>query len=303
MRCASCQKTGTLYDISEDNNHLWEQRGGGKGGGQPQVQRRKGGLGKPLRRQHSYDAFVDLQKEEPVGMGGGIIGGMGGVGGQMGGAGMGGVLPPPRSVSLKEKERYMDGASPFAHIFERHGGSERDRDPLFYGGGDGRKGASSPFGLFRGGEGLHRRSVGERDMRDRDRSMMEGGGVGGGYPLSKSLYPDRANHNPFIPTFGDDQCLMHGAKQYYMKKQQQQQQHTAKSVRSDFRGSAGVASFLPAPGSAGVMSNMAPRFAKEQCLGGMGNHHGSTLGVGPPRPFNGSNGHVYGKLSSIESDV
>ena len=184
-------------------------------------------------------------------MGGGIMGGgMGGGGGQMGGAGMGGgVLPPPRSVSLKEKERYMDGASPFAHIFERHGGSERDRDrdPLFYGGGDGRKGASSPFGLFRGGEGLHRRSVGERDMRDRDRSMMEGGGVGGGYPLSKSLYRDRANHNPFIPTFGDDQCLMHGAKQYYMKKQQQQQQHTPKSVRSDFRGSAGVASFLPTP--------------------------------------------------------
>uniref|UniRef100_A0A667X1H5 Glutamate receptor n=1 Tax=Myripristis murdjan TaxID=586833 RepID=A0A667X1H5_9TELE len=277
MRCEGCKKTGNLYDISEDNNHLLEQMGGGQGGGgggmgagpqsqsQAQQRRKAAGFGKPLRRQHSYDAFVDLQKEESGGMGS-LMGGIGG-GGGMGGAGMGGMLPPPRSVSLKEKERYMEGASPFAHIFERHGGSERererDRDPLFYG-GDSQKGAGSPFSLFRGGEGLHRRSIGERDMRDRDRSLMEGGG-GAGFSLSKSLYPDRVNQNPFIPTFGDDQCLMHGAKQYYMKKQQQQQQ-------------------------------------VELSLGGM-NHHGSMLGVGPPRPFNGSNGHVYEKLSSIESDV
>uniref|UniRef100_A0A671UIS1 Glutamate receptor n=1 Tax=Sparus aurata TaxID=8175 RepID=A0A671UIS1_SPAAU len=232
MRCEGCKKTGNLYDISEDNNHLLEQMGGGQGGGggggigagppsqlQGQ-QRRKGGLGKPLRRQHSYDAFVDLQKEES------------------------GMLPPPRSVSLKEKERYMEGTN---------------RDPLFYG--------------------------------------------GEAFSLSKSLYPDRVNQNPFIPTFGDDQCLMHGAKQYYMKKQQQQQQQqVAKNSRSDFRSQMSTASYLPASATAGVMSNVAPRFPKELSLGGM-NHHGSMLGVGPPRPFNGSNGHVYEKLSSIESDV
>uniref|UniRef100_A0A8C7Z3W3 Glutamate receptor n=1 Tax=Oryzias sinensis TaxID=183150 RepID=A0A8C7Z3W3_9TELE len=309
MRCEGCKKTGNLYDISEDNNHLLEQMGGGVGVGgmvggpqsQSQVQQRRksGGLGKQLRRQHSYDTFVDLQKEESGGMGS-LIGGLGG-GGGMSGPGMVGMLPPPRSVSLKEKERYMEGNSPFAHIFERHGGSERDRDrdPLFYG-GDSRKGPGSPFGLFRGGEGPHRRSIGERDMRDRDRSLMEGGG-GAGFSLSKSLYPDRVNQNPFIPTFGDDQCLMHGAKQYYMTKQQQQQQ-AAKNSRSDFRSQLSTTTYMPAPASAGVMSNVTPRFPKELSLGGM-NHHGSMLGVGPPRPFNGSNGHVYEKLSSIESDV
>lgn len=263
---------------------------------QAQQRRKSGGFGKPLRRQHSYDAFVDLQKDELGGMGS-LMGGLGG-GGGMSGAGMGGMLPPPRSVSLKEKERYMEGSSPFAHMFERHGGSERererDRDPLFYGG-------ESRSGLFRGGEGVHRRSIGERDMRDRDRSLMEGGG-GAGFSLSKSLYPDRVNQNPFIPTFGDDQCLMHGAKQYYMKKQQQQQQ-VAKNSRSDFRSQMSATSYLPTSATAaGVMSSVTPRFPKELSLGGM-NHHGSMLGVGPPRPFNGSNGHVYEKLSSIESDV
>ncbi|KAF6722973.1 Glutamate receptor ionotropic, NMDA 2B [Oryzias melastigma] len=312
MRCEGCKKTGNLYDISEDNNHLLEQMGGGTGGGgvggmvggpqsqsQAQQRRKSGGLGKQLRRQHSYDTFVDLQKEESGGMGS-LIAGLGG-GGGMSGPGMVGMLPPPRSVSLKEKERYMEGNSPFAHIFERHGGSERDRDrdPLFYG-ADSRKGPGSPFGLFRGGEGPHRRSIGERDMRDRDRSLMEGGG-GAGFSLSKSLYPDRVNQNPFIPTFGDDQCLMHGAKQYYMTKQQQQQQ-VAKNSRSDFRSQLSTTTYMPAPASAGVMSNVTPRFPKELSLGGM-NHHGSMLGVGPPRPFNGSNGHVYEKLSSIESDV
>jgi len=305
MRCEGCKKTGNLYDISEDNNHLLEQTGGGKGGGggpqcqsQGQQRRKGGGFGKPLRRQHSYDAFVDLQKEES--------GGMGSLMGGLGGGDMGGMLPPPRSVSLKEKEGYMEGSSPFAHIFERHGGSERererDRDPLFYG-GEGRKGPGSPFGLFRGGDGLHRRSVGERDMRDRDRSLMEGGG-GGGFSLSKSLYPERVNQNPFIPTFGDDQCLMHGAKQYYINKQQQQQQQGggAKNSRGDLRSQMSTTSFLPASAAAGVASNASPRFPKELSLGGM-NHHGSMLGVGPPRPFNGSNGHVYEKLSSIESDV
>ncbi|XP_061740222.1 glutamate receptor ionotropic, NMDA 2B-like [Nerophis ophidion] len=300
LRCESCKKTGNLYDISEDNNHLLEQIGGVGGGGmvavpqsqsQAQQRRKGGGFGKPLRRQHSYDAFVDLQKEETGGMGS-LMGNLGGVGG-MSGPGMGGMLPPPRSVSLKEKERYVEGASPFAHMFERHGGSERDRerDPSFYG-GEGRVG-----GLFRGGDGLHRRSVGERDVRDRDRSLMEGGG-GAAISLSKSLYPDRVNQNPFIPTFDDDQCLMHGAKQFYMKKQQQ----VAKNSRSDFRSQTSTTSYLPASANTGVMSNVPPRFPKELSLGGL-SHHGSMLGVAPSRPFNGSNGHVYEKLSSIESDV
>lgn len=309
MRCEGCKKTGNLYDISEDNNHSLEQMGGGNGGvvgcmapgpqSQSQVQQRRksGGFGKQLRRQHSYDTFVDLQKEESGGMGS-LMGGLGG-GGGIGGPGLGGMLPPPRSVSLKEKERYMEGNSPFAHIFERHGGSERererDRDPLFYG-GESQKGPGSPFGLFRSGEGLHRRSIGERDMRDR--SLMEGGG-GAAFSLSKSLYPDRVNQNPFIPTFGDDQCLMHGAKQYYMTKQQQQ---IATNSRSDFRGQMSAGSYMPASATAGVMSSVSPRFPKELSFSGM-NHHGSMLGVGPPRPFNGSNGHVYEKLSSIESDV
>ncbi|XP_022046345.1 glutamate receptor, ionotropic, N-methyl D-aspartate 2B, genome duplicate b isoform X4 [Acanthochromis polyacanthus] len=135
---------------------------------------------------------------------------------------------------------------------------------------------------------------------------------------------DKVNQNPFIPTFGDDQCLLHGAKPYYIKKpqtqQQQQQQQLLNNSRGggDFRGSMGATSYLPASATAGVMSNVAPRFPKELCLGGvggpMGNHHGGnkllpggrdTLGLGQgQRPFNGaSNGHVYEKLSSIESDV
>uniref|UniRef100_A0A8C5DUB7 Glutamate receptor n=1 Tax=Gouania willdenowi TaxID=441366 RepID=A0A8C5DUB7_GOUWI len=216
MRCEGCKKTGNLYDISEDNNHLLEQMGGGTGIGvgggmgpgpqtqsQAQQRRKSGGFGKPLRRQHSYDAFVDLQKEESGG---------------------------------------MSRTSPFSQ-----------------------QGPGSPFG----------------------------------FSLSKSLYPDRVNQNPFIPTFGDDQCLMHGAKQYYMKKQQQQ---VPKNSRGDLRSQMSTTSYLPASASSGVMSNMSPRFPKELSLGGM-NHHGSMLGVGPQRPFNGSNGHVYEKLSSIESDV
>ncbi|KAJ8377356.1 hypothetical protein AAFF_G00260850 [Aldrovandia affinis] len=346
MRCDACKKTGNLYDISEDNNPLLDKLGGkyalegGKGGligdlggvgviggvqSQTQAQRRKPGFGgRQLRRQHSYDTFVDLQKEEAGGMGGV----MGGFGGGLGGGGMGGMLPPPRSVSLKDRDRFMEGVSPYAHIFERHAASERerdrDRDPLFFG-GDRAKGGGSSFGLFRGSEsGLHRRSVGERDKRDRDRGMggVSGGGGGGGvgtYSLSKSLYPDKVNQNPFVPTFGDDQCLLHGAKSYYVKKQQQPP--LLKSSRSDFRNSMGVTSFLPASATAGVMANVASRFPKELSLGGMAgpmaNHHGGPnnnnkplsardgSGVGQTqRPFNGSsNGHVYEKLSSIESDV
>ncbi|XP_056588913.1 glutamate receptor, ionotropic, N-methyl D-aspartate 2B, genome duplicate b isoform X2 [Triplophysa dalaica] len=144
----------------------------------------------------------------------------------------------------------------------------------------------------------------------------------------KSQRSDKVNQNPFIPTFGDDQCLLHGAKSYYVKKQQaqpqQQQQPTPQqqqllnNSRADFRGSMGVTSYLPVSATSGVLSNVAPRFPKELCLGGpLGNHHiggpsnnkllsardGLGMGQGQ-RPFNGSsNGHVYEKLSSIESDV
>ncbi|XP_014857871.1 PREDICTED: glutamate receptor ionotropic, NMDA 2B-like isoform X2 [Poecilia mexicana] len=130
---------------------------------------------------------------------------------------------------------------------------------------------------------------------------------------------DKVNQNPFIPTFGDDQCLLHGAKPYYIKKPQTQQQQLLNNNRGggDFRGSMGATSYLPASATAGVMSNVATRYPKELCLGGvggpMGNHHGAnkllpggrdTLGLGQgQRPFNGANGHVYEKLSSIESDV
>uniref|UniRef100_H3CJH4 Glutamate receptor n=1 Tax=Tetraodon nigroviridis TaxID=99883 RepID=H3CJH4_TETNG len=259
-RCDSCKiQPSNLYNISEDNNMVFA---GGKGSAGPsqtqtQVQRRKlGPGGRVLRRQHSYDTFVDLQRE--------------------------GANRMPRSVSLKEKDRFIEGSSPYSHMFER--------------------------------------STGEKDLRDRDRAVMGGGGGGfsrgaGTYSLSKSLYPDKVNQNPFIPTFGDDQCLLHGAKPYYVKKPQTQQpQQLLNNSRGggDFRTSMGAASYLPASATAGVMSNVAPRFPKELCLGG--NHHGSnkllpggrdTLGLGQgQRSFNGaSNGHVYEKLSSIESDV
>ncbi|XP_016306014.1 glutamate receptor ionotropic, NMDA 2B-like [Sinocyclocheilus anshuiensis] len=272
MRCEACKKSGNLYDISEDSNHLLEQMGGSRA--QTPAQRRRAFSGKPLRRQHSYDTFVDLQREELGGMG--VPLGFGGPG----------ALPPPRSVSLKERERCIDASSPFAHIFECPGVPEQDtdRDPLFYGAAE--RGAGSQFGLFRAGENApHRRSVGERDLRER--GLMEGPA----HSLSKSLYPDRTDHNPFIPTFGDDQCLLHGAKSYYITKQQQ---------HSNLLSPMGVTSFLPASATSGVMSNLAPHFPAELC---MGNHHTSKLSLGPPRPFNGSNGHVYEKLSSIESDV
>uniref|UniRef100_A0A8C7CQC7 Glutamate receptor n=1 Tax=Oncorhynchus kisutch TaxID=8019 RepID=A0A8C7CQC7_ONCKI len=328
-RCESCKKPGNLYDISEDNL-IFSQMGGGGGksgdaGGagqsQSHAQRRKlGPGGRVLRRQHSYDTFVDLQK---------------------GGGGGRGQLLPPRSVSLKDKDRYMEGVSPYAQMFAQYAERDRDSPSFFSRGGSEReraKGGSS-FNLFRGerGEGgLHRRSVGEKDMRDRDRRMMGGGGGGGGsgkwagtYSLSKSLYPDKVTQNPFIPTFGDDQCLLHGGKPYYVKmspqQQQQPPQHLLNNSRGDFRGSMGVPSYFPASATTGVMSNVTPRFPNDLCLGGglggpMGNHHGPRLGgnkllpvrdgglglvgQGGQTPFNGSsNGHVYEKLSSIESDV
>ncbi|KAK0138076.1 Glutamate receptor ionotropic, NMDA 2B [Merluccius polli] len=304
-RCECCKKQpSNLYNISEDSNTL--VFGAGKSSVGPSPSQAHAQRRKVLRRQHSYDTFVDLQREGSNRMGGA-------------GGGAGSQIPPPRSVSLKDKERFMEGPSPYAHVFERYAG---EREASFFGGGDRVKGGSS----F---EGLHRRSVGERDMRDRDRAGMGGGGGGGGgrgfgtYSLSKSLYPDKVNQNPFIPTFGDDQCLLHGAKPYYMKKpqtQQQQQHQLLNNSRGggDIRSSMGNISYLPASVTTGVMSNVAPRFPKEMCLagvgGGMGNHHSANkllpvgrdaLGLGQgQRPFSSaSNGHVYEKLSSIESDV
>uniref|UniRef100_A0A8C5HDW6 Glutamate receptor n=1 Tax=Gouania willdenowi TaxID=441366 RepID=A0A8C5HDW6_GOUWI len=318
-RCDSCKiQPSNLYNISEDNNTVFMGAKSNAVLSQTpiQAQRRKlGPGGRVLRRQHSYDTFVDLQRE-----GEGRMGGAGGGGG--------GQFQQSRSVSLKDKDRFMEGPSPYAHMFERYSGDRES--PMFGGIGGDRVHGGSSFSLVRGGEsGLHRRSVGERDLRDRDRAMMGGGGCGGGgsrgagtYSLSKSLYPDKVNQNPFIPTFGDDQCLLHGAKPYYIKKpqtQQQQQQQLLNNCRGggDFRSPMGATSYLPVSATAGVMSNVAPRFPKEVCLGGvggpMGNHHGAnkllpggrdTLGLGQgQRPFNGANGHVYEKLSSIESDV
>ncbi|XP_056588923.1 glutamate receptor, ionotropic, N-methyl D-aspartate 2B, genome duplicate b isoform X3 [Triplophysa dalaica] len=170
------------------------------------------------------------------------------------------------------------------------------------------------------------RTFGNLHLKDnnlyQDHYLHHHGGTG------SELALDKVNQNPFIPTFGDDQCLLHGAKSYYVKKQQaqpqQQQQPTPQqqqllnNSRADFRGSMGVTSYLPVSATSGVLSNVAPRFPKELCLGGpLGNHHiggpsnnkllsardGLGMGQGQ-RPFNGSsNGHVYEKLSSIESDV
>ncbi|XP_035381125.1 glutamate receptor ionotropic, NMDA 2B isoform X1 [Electrophorus electricus] len=258
MRCDGCKKSGNLYDISEDSSHILGHLGGR---GQTPSQRRRAFSGKPLRRQHSYDTFMDLQRE---GAGLGVGPGIGG-----GGDGMGGALPPPRSVSLKEKERYLEGTSPFALMFDHQGASERERDPLFYT-PDQAKSAASPFGLFRGADvGPHRHSVEERNVRGRGLAESPA------YSLSRSLYPDRTDHNPFIPTFGDDQCLLHGAKSFYMKHPQQ---------GAEPRSPAHISSFLPSS-----------HFPSQ--------HSALSSKLGPPRAFSGTNGHVYEKLSSIESDV
>ncbi|XP_076866416.1 glutamate receptor, ionotropic, N-methyl D-aspartate 2B, a [Brachyhypopomus gauderio] len=254
MRCDGCKKSGNLYDISEDSNHAVGRLGGR---GQTPSQRRRAFSGKPLRRQHSYDTFMDLQREG-AGLGGGAAG-----------DGMGGAPPPPRSVSLKEKERYLEGTSPFAQMFDHQGASERERDPMFYNPADWAKGAASSFGLFhRTDGGVHQHSVGERDVWGRGLAESPA------YSLSRSLYPDRTDHNPFIPTFGDDQCLLHGAKSFYMK-------HPQRGVES--RSPAHLTSFLPS------------RFPNQ--------HSALSSKLGPPRAFNGTSGHVYEKLSSIESDV
>ncbi|XP_072890064.1 glutamate receptor ionotropic, NMDA 2B-like [Hemitrygon akajei] len=211
--CEACKKAATLYDISEDNS-LQEAEHLGSGLSKYQSPSDSAKLARrgrnKLRRQHSYDTFVDLQKEESVAV-------------------------APRSVSLKEKDRFPEG-SPYAHMFETT--------------------TEAPFG--------------GKAPAPEHRSLSR-------YPLSKSLYPDRVTQNPFVPTFGDDQCLLHGAKLHF--------KHPAASK-----------------GRAPASAVLGTRFAKDVCLGGqtavcMANNKTA-------RPFNGSsNGHVYEKLSSIESDV
>ncbi|XP_078286625.1 glutamate receptor ionotropic, NMDA 2B-like [Rhinoraja longicauda] len=212
--CEACKKAATLYDISEDNSLQEAELLSGpvpakyqSPGDSAKLARR--GRNK-LRRQHSYDTFVDLQKEESVAM-------------------------APRSVSLKEKDRFPEG-SPYAHMF--------NPEPPFSG----------------------------KTTAPEHRSLSR-------YTLSKSLYPDRVTQNPFIPTFGDDQCLLHGTKSHF--------KHPAAPKGR-------------APSSASAV--LGTRFAKDMCLGSQ-----ATVCMAnnkTARAFNGSsNGHVYEKLSSIESDV
>ncbi|XP_072277038.1 glutamate receptor ionotropic, NMDA 2B [Pyxicephalus adspersus] len=226
IRCEVCKKSGNLYDISEDNslqdldarpippaNSKYPQS---PSNGKAQKRNRS-----KLHRQHSYDTFVDLQKED--------------------------VTLAPRSVSLKDKERFLDG-SPYAHMFEMP--------------------TESSFASKSHGPGHNP----------------------GGYMLSRSLYPDRVTQNPFIPTFGDDQCLLHGSKPYYFR----QPAIGGLKGRSDFRGTGKSLTALHA-GPTG-------RFQKDICIGNQSN--ACVSNNKNPRSFNNStNGHVYEKLSSIESDV
>ncbi|KAM5149024.1 glutamate receptor ionotropic, NMDA 2B [Mantella aurantiaca] len=226
IRCEVCKKAGNLYDISEDNslqdldarpippaNSKYPQS---PSNGKAQKRNRS-----KLHRQHSYDTFVDLQKED--------------------------VTLAPRSVSLKDKERFLDG-SPYAHMFEMPN--------------------ESSFASKSHGPGHNP----------------------GGYMLSRSLYPDRVTQNPFIPTFGDDQCLLHGSKPYYFR----QPAIGGLKGRADFRGTGKSLTALHA-GPTG-------RFQKDICIGNQSN--ACVSNNKNPRSFNNStNGHVYEKLSSIESDV
>ncbi|KAJ1062525.1 hypothetical protein K5549_018530, partial [Capra hircus] len=192
-----------------------------------------------LRRQHSYDTFVDLQKEE--------------------------AALAPRSVSLKDKGRFLDG-SPYAHMFEMPAG-----ESAFSGSNDGKAAAPATGHHHHGNPG-----------------------GGGGYMLSKSLYPDRVTQNPFIPTFGDDQCLLHGSKSYFFR---QPTVAGAPKARPDFR-----ALVSNKPVVSALHGAVPGRFQKDICIGNQSNP--CVPNNKNPRAFNGSsNGHVYEKLSSIESDV
>ncbi|XP_028910336.1 glutamate receptor ionotropic, NMDA 2B [Ornithorhynchus anatinus] len=240
IRCEACKKAGDLYDISEDNSLQEVDPPGGPGvpapapaagrypqsPSDPKAQKRSRNK---LRRQHSYDTFVDLQREEAV--------------------------PAPRSVSLKDKGRFPDG-SPYAHVFEA---------------------PDAPFAA--------RPAPPTRRFRDNPGR--------GGYPLSKSLYPDRVTQNPFVPTFGDDQCLLHGSKSYFFGRPTVGGPRLGPDLRALVAGkAAGPGPLGPGPG----------RFPKDVCVGNRSDPCVPNNKI--PRAFNSSgNGHVYEKLSSIESDV
>ncbi|EGW05688.1 Glutamate [NMDA] receptor subunit epsilon-2 [Cricetulus griseus] len=244
IRCEACKKAGNLYDISEDNSlqeldqpaapvAVTSNASTTKYPQSPTNSKAQKKNRNKLRRQHSYDTFVDLQKEE--------------------------AALAPRSVSLKDKGRFLDG-SPYAHMFEM--------------------------------------PAGESSFANNKSSVPTAGhhhnNPGGGYMLSKSLYPDRVTQNPFIPTFGDDQCLLHGSKSYFFR---QPTVAGASKTRPDFR-----ALVTNKPVVSALHGAVPGRFQKDICIGNQSNP--CVPNNKNPRAFNGSsNGHVYEKLSSIESDV
>ncbi|XP_077026243.1 glutamate receptor ionotropic, NMDA 2B isoform X1 [Tamandua tetradactyla] len=246
IRCEACKKAGNLYDISEDNSlqeldqpaaplAVTANASATKYPQSPTNSKAQKKNRNKLRRQHSYDTFVDLQKEE--------------------------AALAPRSVSLKDKGRFVEG-SPYAHMFEMPAG-----ESTF---------ANNKPSVPAAGHHHHNNNP------------------GGGYMLSKSLYPDRVTQNPFIPTFGDDQCLLHGSKSYFFR------QPTVAGVpkaRPDFR-----ALVTNKPVASALHGAVPGRFQKDICIGNQSNP--CVPNNKNPRAFNGSsNGHVYEKLSSIESDV
>lgn len=245
IRCEACKKAGNLYDISEDNSlqeldqpaapvAVPSNAPSAKYPQSPTNSKAQKKTRNKLRRQHSYDTFVDLQKEE--------------------------AALAPRSVSLKDKGRFLDG-SPYAHMFEMPAG-----ESTF---------ANNKSSVPTAGHHHHNNP-------------------GSGYMLSKSLYPDRVTQNPFIPTFGDDQCLLHGSKSYFFR---QPTVAGAPKARPDFR-----ALVTNKPVVSALHGAVPGRFQKDICIGNQSNP--CVPNNKNPRAFNGSsNGHVYEKLSSIESDV
>ncbi|XP_008257825.1 glutamate receptor ionotropic, NMDA 2B [Oryctolagus cuniculus] len=245
IRCEACKKAGNLYDISEDNSlqeldqpaapvAVPSNASATKYPQSPTNSKAQKKNRNKLRRQHSYDTFVDLQKEE--------------------------AALAPRSVSLKDKGRFLDG-SPYAHMFEMPAA-----ESTF---------ANNKSSVPAAGHHHHNNP-------------------GGGYMLSKSLYPDRVTQNPFIPTFGDDQCLLHGSKSYFFR---QPTVAGASKARPDFR-----ALVTNKPVVSALHGAVPGRFQKDICIGNQSNP--CVPNNKNPRAFNGSsNGHVYEKLSSIESDV
>uniref|UniRef100_G3TLE2 Glutamate receptor n=1 Tax=Loxodonta africana TaxID=9785 RepID=G3TLE2_LOXAF len=245
IRCEACKKAGNLYDISEDNSlqeldqpaapvAVTSNASTTKYPQSPTNSKAQKKTRNKLRRQHSYDTFVDLQKEE--------------------------AALAPRSVSLKDKGRFLDG-SPYAHMFEMPAG-----ESTF---------ANNKSSVPTAGHHHHNNP-------------------GSSYMLSKSLYPDRVTQNPFIPTFGDDQCLLHGSKSYFFR---QPTVAGAPKARPDFR-----ALVTNKPVVSALHGAVPGRFQKDICIGNQSNP--CVPNNKNPRAFNGSsNGHVYEKLSSIESDV